>query len=85
MNILKEIEDIMSEMEADILGPRPRQIPERWSYKLGKVQLELNKIIYIYKCAISGKEFISNQGQALDGYSELANYRDVIRGWIDEG
>lgn len=32
----------------------------------------------IKQIADSGTSLVSNQGQALDGYSELANYRTVI-------
>ena len=36
------------------------------------------------KNAADGKtELISNQGQALDGYSELANYRYIIQKAMD--
>lgn len=31
---LKEIADVISEMDADIFGPRPRQIPKSWPDRL---------------------------------------------------
>ena len=38
----------------------------------------LQKLIRIKQAADGGTELVSNQGQALDGYSELYNYRGVI-------
>ena len=35
-------------------------------------------LIKIKDMADGGKTSLANQGQALDGYSELANYRDII-------
>ena len=39
----------------------------------------LNALLDVYKKATSGTELVSNQGQAMDGYSELANYRAILR------
>lgn len=38
----------------------------------------LDQLLRIKQAADDGTSLISNQGQALDGYSELANYRAVI-------
>lgn len=38
----------------------------------------INQLIKIKHAADNGTSLISNQGQALDGYSELANYRAII-------
>lgn len=38
----------------------------------------VDDLIEVKKCADGGTALISNQGQALDGYSELANYRAII-------
>ena len=35
-------------------------------------------LLIIYETAKAGTSFIANQGQPLDGYAELANYRQVI-------
>jgi hypothetical protein len=42
----------------------------------------------VYRASNNREALISSQGQALDGYSELANYRQIISEWIaalDEG
>ena len=44
----------------------------------------LNALLKVYEYATSGKELISNQGQAMDGYSELANYRAILREFLNE-
>lgn len=38
----------------------------------------VDALIKVKECADAGTALISNQGQALDGYSELANYRAII-------
>ncbi len=44
----------------------------------------LKELLQIYEAAIKGTPLISNQGQALDGYSELAAYRAVLEKCISE-
>lgn len=44
----------------------------------------MNAILDVYEKATSQTELVSNQGQAMDGYSELANYRAIIKRFIDE-
>jgi len=43
----------------------------------------LNALLEIYEAANSKKELISNQGQAMDGFSELAHYREILRRFND--
>lgn len=38
MTALERIDVVIAEMEADILGPRPRQIPKRWVSELQAVR-----------------------------------------------
>jgi hypothetical protein len=38
----------------------------------------INKMLCVYRAAVSGKSLVSNQGQSLDGFSELANYRAIL-------
>jgi hypothetical protein len=40
-------------------------------------------LVRVYGYAKSGKPLVSNQGQALDGYSELAEYRAIIEEYIE--
>lgn len=44
----------------------------------------MDKLTHIKMCADGKVAQISNQGQALDGYSELANYRQVIQEYADK-
>ena len=44
----------------------------------------MDALIRIKQCADGGTELVSNQGQGMDGYSELANYRQVIEKYIKE-
>jgi len=39
----------------------------------------LNALLDVYEKAINQTELVSNQGQAMDGFSELANYRAILR------
>ena len=41
-------------------------------------------IIRIKKAADGGSETFANQGQAMDGYSELANYRSIIEFFVGQ-
>ena len=43
----------------------------------------IKNMLAIYNAAISGKVLFSQQGQAMDGYSELANYRAIIKTYIE--
>jgi len=38
----------------------------------------LDQLVAVYEAANTGKATLGNQGQALDGYSELANYRAIL-------
>lgn len=38
----------------------------------------VDSLIEVKQCADGGTETFANQGQAMDGYSELANYRSLI-------
>jgi hypothetical protein len=39
----------------------------------------LNALLKVYDAANDKTELVSNQGQAMDGFSELANYRAILR------
>lgn len=58
--------------------------------ELGYVGLIMDKdvfiksILRIKEAADGGKELIANQVQAMDGYSELANYRSEIEKYAEE-
>lgn len=54
------------------------QVEAEWSLMREKLQPLCLWLVKIFNCAEDGTVLISNQGQALDGYSELANYRSVI-------
>ena len=47
-------------------------------------QEAMHELVCIKQCADYGTPLTSNQGQALDGYSELANYRNVIERFIKD-
>jgi len=36
------------------------------------------QLLDVYEAATTGKALVSNQGQSLDGYSELSNYRSIL-------
>jgi hypothetical protein len=40
---------------------------------------KVQRLVEIKAMADGGVESVTNQGQAMDGYSELANYRDIIK------
>ena len=42
------------------------------------IEILIRKLIYIKECADGKRKLIANQGQAMDGFSELYNYRDII-------
>lgn len=46
----------------------------------------IDALIRVKQCAdgVIGVALMSNQGQGMDGYSELANYRNVIEKAIKE-
>ena len=44
----------------------------------------IDALIRVKQCADSGTELVSNQGQALDGYSERAEYRAIIEKFVAE-
>ena len=43
-----------------------------------KIDAVVRKMLDVKAAADSGKALVSNQGQAMDGYSELANYRNIL-------
>lgn len=43
-----------------------------------KVDDVIAKMLAVKKVADSGQALVSCQGQAMDGYSELANYRSIL-------
>ena len=59
------------------------QIAGIW-YDRKKLGATMNALIRIKECADGGIELVSNQGQTLDGYSELANYRSIIEKFVKE-
>ena len=46
----------------------------------GYLEEIVKKMLAVKKASDSGKSLISCQGQAMDGYSELANYRSILKG-----
>lgn len=44
----------------------------------------LNALLDVYELATNKKELVTNQGQAMDGYSELANYRSILGKFLNE-
>lgn len=43
-----------------------------------KVDKAITQMLAVKKAADSGAALVSCQGQAMDGYSELANYRQIL-------
>ncbi len=43
-----------------------------------KVDAVVRKMLDVKEASDSGKALVSNQGQAMDGYTELANYRNIL-------
>lgn len=50
-----------------------------------QLQAMIDALIRVKQCADGGTELVSNQGQGMDGYSELANYRAIIKKFIEGG
>lgn len=50
-----------------------------------RLQIAMDALIRIKECADGKTELVSNQGQTLDGYSELANYRSIIEQFMEGG
>ena len=44
----------------------------------------LNALLDVYEKATNQTELVSNQGQAMDGYSELANYRSILKKFLND-
>jgi len=44
----------------------------------------LNALLNVYRMANSGTPCVANQGQAMDGYSELCNYREILRNHLEK-
>lgn len=44
MTVSERLAALLAEVEADILGPRPRQIPKRWSAELSLALAEVEAI-----------------------------------------
>lgn len=40
----------------------------------------IKRLLAVKKAADSGQALVSCQGQAMDGYTELANYRQILEG-----
>ena len=59
------------------------QIAGVW-YDRKKLRIAMDALVRVKQCADDGTELVSNQEQALDGYSELANYRSVIEQFIKD-
>ena len=49
-----------------------------WSF-LVDLSVVVRDLVDVLEAAEGGRKVVSNQGQALDGYSELANYRAVAK------
>ena len=45
-----------------------------------KVDKVIAKMLAVKEASDSGQALVSCQGQAMDGYSELANYRSILDG-----
>jgi len=54
------------------------EVVNDWAMMREKLQPLCLQLFRVLDMADSGTPSIANQGQALDGYSELANYRSVI-------
>ena len=59
------------------------QIAGMW-YDRKKLRATIDALIHVKQCADGGIELVSNQGQALDGYSERAEYRAIIERFIKD-
>ena len=42
-----------------------------------------NHMLDVFVAANSGTPTFANQGQAMDGYSELANYKNILKGMLE--
>ena len=83
----------LSEMVGDVLdaGPNMRAVVrktvldnDRLTDDLADARKLIDKLKYIKYCADNGVALFVAQGQALDGYSELAEYRAAIASWEDK-
>jgi len=54
------------------------QVENEWALMREKLQPLCLQLVRVLDIAKNGTPTISNQGQALDGYSELANYKVII-------
>jgi len=51
---------------------------------IAEKELFIKQMLAVYDVSTSGKALFSQQGQGMDGYSELANYRSIIKNFIRE-
>ena len=51
--------------------------------EIKRLREALDRLLNVKRMADGGNPLLSNQGQALDGYSELANYRRILEGVAD--
>ena len=46
--------------------------------RIEELEATIKRMRDVYHAATSSKALISNQGQGMDGYSELASYRSIL-------
>lgn len=56
-------------------GERPMDIEAPQSIDVDEA---MKRLLAVYNAATTGRSLLSNQGQALDGHSELVNYRAIL-------
>jgi len=47
------------------------------------IEEAMGKLLAVKNAADGGTELISCQGQPMDGYSELANYRSILEEYLE--
>ena len=52
---------------------------ETAKHEIERLQGILEGLLTVKRAADGNQPLLSNQGQALDGYSELANYRAILK------
>lgn len=58
-------------------------IASEFQRRITELEVAMDSLVRIKAAADGGQALAGNQGQALDGYSELANYRAVIEAHVN--
>ncbi len=75
---LKKIEECYNNLDDDLYDELEKIRSLLKNNPPVKIDAVVTKMLEVKNAADSGQALISCQGQAMDGYSELANYRSIL-------